>query len=160
MEQNTYQDNNVHQLYPGGTVGSTDRIDTIRDREGWGVMMERLSTDMTNLWDRQSRLISTEINEKFTTIKAASVSLVAGGVILFVAAIVLAIGASDLLDNFMPDWVARMVVGGVLLLIGFVMVKGAQKKLAGRGLVPEQSIDAMKQIKTTFQERIHEFKRQ
>ena len=157
MEPNTFQENNVHQLYPDG---STDRIDTIRDREGWGVMFEKLSTDMTNLWERQSRLISTELNEKVTTIKVASGSLVAGGVILFVGVMCLAATAIIALSNVVAPWVAAAIVTVALMLIGFVMVKGAQKKLAGRGLVPEQSIEALVQIKNTFQERIHEFKRQ
>jgi uncharacterized membrane protein YqjE len=161
MEPNTFQENNVHQLYPGGTMGTTDRIDTVRDRDSWGVMFEKLSTDMTNLWERQSRLISTEINEKVTTAKAASISMIVGGVLLLVGVLCLAataiIGLGDVMDNYV---LAAAIVTAVLMLIGFVMVKGAQKKIAGRGLVPEQSIEALGQIKNTFQERIHEFKRQ
>jgi len=161
MEPNTYQDTNVHQLYPGGTVGTSDRIDTVRERDSWGVMFEKLSTDMTNLWERQSLLISTEINEKVATAKAASVSMIVGGVMLLVGTLCLAaaaiIGLGDVLEN---DFLAAVIVTVALMLIGFVMVKGAQKKLAGRGLVPEQSIEALGQIKNTFQERIHEFKRQ
>ena len=152
MEPNTFQENNVHELYPGGTV---------RERDSWGVMFDRLSTDMTNLWERQSRLISTELGEKATTIKAASVSMIVGGVLLLVGTLCLAaaaiIGLADVLDN---DFLAAVIVTVVLMAIGFVMVKGAQKKIAGRGLVPEQSIEALGQIKNTFQERIHEFKRQ
>lgn len=160
MEPNTFQDNNVHELYPGGTMRSTDRIDTIRERDSWGLMFEKLSTDMTNLWERQSTLISTELNEKVTTIKVASVSMVTGGVLLFVGTLCLAATAIIALSNIMDPWIAAAVVTIALMVIGFVMVKGAQKKLAGRGLVPEHSIEALGQIKNTFQERIHEFKRQ
>lgn len=169
QEENMYQGSNVHQLYPGGTtdtgkMGATGRntntIDTIRDREGWGVMFERLSTDMTNLWERQSRLIATELNEKVTTIKVASGSLVIGGVIAFVGVMCLAATAIIALSNVVDPWIAAAIVTVALLVIGLAMVKGAQKKLAGKGLVPNQSIDALNQIKTTFQERIHEFKRQ
>lgn len=154
MEQNTYQENNVHELYPGGaSMGTTPT------REGWGVMFERLSTDMTNLWDRQSALIATELNEKVTTIKVASGSLVVGGVIAFVGVICLAITAILALSQVVEPWIAAAIVTVALLVIGLVMVKGAQKKLSGKGLVPEQSIDALNQIKNTFQERVHEFKR-
>lgn len=154
MEQNTYQDNNVHELYPGGTMGTTTPT-----REGWGVMFERLTSDMTNLWDRQSALIATELNEKVTTIKVASGSLVVGGVIAFVGVICLAITAILALSQVVEPWIAAAIVTVALLVIGLVMVKGAQKKLSGKGLVPEQSIDALNQIKNTFQERVHEFKR-
>ncbi len=164
MEANNYPDNNVHQLYPGGTTtGSIDgmgRVDTIREREGWGVMLEKLSTDMTNLWERQSRLISTEINEKVTILKGASGAMVVGGSLMFVGVFCLAATAILALCLVVQPWIAAAIVTVVLMAIGFIMVKGAQKKLAGKGLVPNQSIEAIGQIKNTFQERIHEFKRQ
>lgn len=153
---NTYQEtNNVHQLYPGGN----DRIDTIKNREGWGVMLEKLTTDMTNLWSTQSRLIGTELREKVDTVKLASGSLIAGGVVLFVGVICLAATAILALTKVVDPWIASAIVTVAFMAIGFIMVKSAQKKLAGRDLVPNKSIEALGQIKNTFQERIHEFKR-
>ncbi len=153
MEPNLYKETNVHELYPGAKTG-------MKEREGWGVMFERLSTDMKNLWERQSSLIGAEMNEKLTVMKIASTSLVTGGVILLVGVMCLAATAIIALSNVVDPWVAAGIVTVILLLIGFVMVKGAQKKIAGRGLVPDQSIGALKEIKNSFQERIHEFKRQ
>lgn len=158
MEQGSYE--NVHQLYPEGSVRDTERIDTIRKRESWGVMFEKLSTDMTNLWERQSALISTELNEKVSVLKTAAGSMITGGVFLFVGVLCLAATAIMALSLVVVPWVAAAIVTVAFLLIGLIMVKGAQQKIAGRGLVPDQSIDAMKEMKTTFQERIHEFKRQ
>ncbi len=147
-----YQDkNNVHQLYPEAT--------TIPQRDGWGVMFEKLSTDATNLWETQSRLIGTELGEKVTTVKAASGSLVAGGVLLFVGVLCLAATLILALSNVVDPWMAAAIVTIALMAIGFIMVKGAQKKLAGRDLVPTKSIEAFGHIRNTFQERIHEFKR-
>ncbi len=157
MEQNIYQDtNNVHQLYPGGTSG----VDSVQSRDSWGVMLEKLSGDMTNLWERQSRLISTELSEKATVVKAASGAMAIGGSLMFVGIFCLAATAILLLCTVVAPWIAAAIVTVALMAIGFVMVKGAQKKIAGRGLVPNQSIEALGQIKNTFQERIHEFKRQ
>ncbi len=156
--ENMYEDNNVHQLYPGG-IDVNSRTDTVRDRPGFGVMFERLSTDMTNLWTSQSRLVGTELNEKVTTVKAASISMVVGGVIAFVGVMCLAATAIIALANIVEPWIAAAIVTVALLLIGLVMLKGGQKKLTAKGLKPEHSIDALNQIKNTFQERIHEFKR-
>ncbi len=151
MEPNIYEENNnVHQLYPG----------EIRQRESWGVMLEKLSTDMTNLWERQSVLISTELSEKATVVKAASGAMAAGGSLMFVGVFCLAATSILALCTVVAPWIAAAIVTVVLFVIGFVMIKGAQKKIAGRGLVPTQSIEAFGQIKNTFQERIHEFKRQ
>lgn len=152
MEQNTYEENNVHQLYPDSTV--------IREKEGFSVMFGKLSTDVTNLWDRQSRLIGTELGEKVTTIKVASGSLVVGGVFAFVGVFCLAATAILALSTLMAPWMAAAIVTVLLMVVGLVMIKGAAKKLSGKELVPEHSIDALNQIKNTFQERIHEFKRQ
>ncbi len=158
MEPNIYQNtDNVHQLYPGGTAAG---IDTVRERDSWGVMLEKLSADMTNLWERQSRLISTELGEKATVMKAVSTSMAIGGSLMFVGVFCLAATAILALCTVVAPWIAAAIVTVALMVIGFVMVKGAQKKIAGRGLVPNQSIEALGLIKNTFQERIHEFKRQ
>ncbi len=150
--ENMYEKNNVHQLYPEGKT-------VVTERPGFGVMFEKLSTDMTNLWSSQSRLVGTELNEKVTTVKAATISMVVGGVLAFIGVICLAATAIIALSGIMESWIASAIVTVALLVIGLVMLKGGQKKLAGKALVPEHSIDALNQIKNTFQERIHEFKR-
>ena len=154
MEANNYPENNVHQLYPEGTVGTT------REREGWGVMLGKLSTDMTNLWETQSKLISAELSEKATILKGASGAMVVGGTLMFVGVFCLAATAILALWLVVAPWIAAAIVTVVLMAVGFIMIKTGQKKLAGKKLVPDQSIDAIGQIKNTFQERIHEFKRQ
>lgn len=156
--ENMYEQNNVHELYPGG-IDVNSRVSTIKERPGFGVMFERLSTDVTNLWTSQSRLVGTELSEKVTTVKAASISMVVGGVLAFIGVLCLVATAIIGLSNIMEPWIAAAIVTVALLLIGIVMLKGGQKKLAGKALVPEHSIDALNQIKNTFQERIHEFKR-
>ena len=155
MEKNNYQDNNIHELYPGAV--STDAVHT---RDSWGVMLERLSTDLINLWEGQARLISTELSEKVTTIKIASSALLLGAVFMSVGVLCLAVTAIIALSNIVDPWIAAALVTVVLLAMGFFIIKGAQKKLVGRDLVPSQSLETLGQIKTTIQERVHEYKRQ
>ncbi len=153
ITSNTYQEtNNVHQLYPDADVPV--------QRESWGVILEKLSTDMTNLWGRQSSLMTTELNEKMTTVKGASSTLIAGGACLLVGTFALAATAIISLSNIVDPWIAAFIVTVILMGTGFIMVRSAQKKLIGRDLLPNRSIETLGQIRNTIQERIHEFKRQ
>jgi len=79
--------------------------------------------------------------------------------LMLVGTVALTMTAILVLSLFMPPWIAAAVVTVALFLVGIVMVKGGQKKLAGKGLVPEQSFEALGEIKNTFRERIYEFKR-
>jgi hypothetical protein len=152
MEPNTFQENNVHELYP-------NRSDIVGDRDSWKVMFDKLSTDVTNLWDRQSRLVATELDEKVTTIKGATASMGIGGVLMFIGVFCLAQTLILGLATVMAAWIAGAIVTVALLLIGLVLLKGGQKKIAAKDLKPTHSIEALSEIKNTFRERIYEFKR-
>lgn len=145
--------NNVHHLY------SRDTREGISERESWPQMFEKLSSDMGRLWQKESLLIRTEMNEKITDVKAASVSLAGGGVMLFIGAISLAATAIIGLNEVLPLWLSALIVTAVLFAVGFIMLTAGKKKLDADKLVPHRSIDALSVIKNTFQERVHEFKK-
>lgn len=151
--ENMYEDNNVHELYP-------ERRLPMREKPGIGLMFEKLQGDVMNLWSSQSRLVGTEIGEKVTVVKAASISMIVGGVMAFLGVICLVATAVLALSTVVAPWLAAAIVTAALLVIGIIMLKAGSAKLSAKGLKPEHSIDALNQIKNTFQERIHEFKRQ
>lgn len=152
-----FEKSNVHQLYP--SPSREGPVTFHSERESWTAAIERLTADLSHLWERQSRLISAELSEKVTTAKSTSVSLISGGVLLFIGGLTLAATIVLALSTLMQPWVAAAVVGVTFVLVGFVMVKLAQKRISGRELMPSQSLEALNQMKTTFQERIHELKR-
>ena len=131
---------------------------TFDERESWKTMMDHLYSDITLLYEREKLLIRSEMNDKVNEVKKAVGSLAVGGGMLVIGAFAIAATAIIVLDIFMPLWASALIVSAGLLIVGFVMVKGAQKKLAADRLKPRHSIETVGEIKTTFKERYNEFK--
>lgn len=145
---------NVHHLY-----GQQDYSESTSTRESWQGMVEKLYADINRLWVKESQLVRTEINEKISDVKTAIVSLAAGGALLLIGAFSAAATATIALAKVVDPAIASLIVTAVLLVVGFIMLSAAKKKLDADKLKPKHSVDAFGEIKNTFQERIHEFKK-
>ncbi len=143
----------------GRYYSSVDRnIDHPVERESWKDMVQHLYTDMNQLWQKQSLLVSTELNEKITEIKVAAGSLAIGAALLLVGLFAAVATAIILIDLVAPLWLSALIVTAVVMIVGGVMLVGAKKKLEADKLKPKRSIETFGEIRNTFQERIHEFK--
>ncbi len=129
------------------------------ERESWKSMVQNLYSDINNLWQKESLLIRTELNEKVSDIKTAARSFAIGGSVLFGAMFALVATAIIGLDVFLPLWLSAVIVTAVMFIVGGVMLTGAKKKIEANRLKPTHSIETLSEIKNTFQERVHEFKR-
>jgi hypothetical protein len=131
-------------------------IDQNYERDSWKDMAQNFYTDVTRLLEKEGQLIRTEMNEKISQAKVATVSMVTSGVLLFVGALCLAATAIIVLDLFAPLWLAAAVVTVALLAIGGIMFTGAKKKLNTTDLKPNKSIQAIGEIRHSLQEKVHE----
>lgn len=156
-ETNSYETN----FRTEGVVGDTSYRSSLdgAGRESWKGMAENLYHDMSLLWERQSMLIRTEMNEKFSDIKTAGGSLVTGGVLLFAGVFSLVATAIIALDLVLPLWASAVIVTAFLLIVGGIMLGAAKKKLEADKLKPTRSIETLGEISTTLKERFYEFKR-
>lgn len=141
-----------------GRTHSTSHTYQSREADSWRYQLERLYDDMGLLWEKQSELIRTEMNEKVTQLKAAAASMVAGGAVLFVGLICVAATAIIALNLVMPLWLSGVIVTAAFLIIGGIMVGGAKQKLEADSLKPRRSVETLSEIKSTLKERVHEFK--
>jgi uncharacterized membrane protein YqjE len=128
------------------------------DSDSWRFMLEKLYDDMGRLWQKESELIRVEMNEKLTQVKAAAVSMVAGGAVLFVGLLCVAATAIIALNLITELWLAAVIVTAAFLIVGGIMVGGAKQKLEADSLKPRRSVETLGEIKTTLKERVHEFK--
>ena len=151
--------NDVNAAYSrGDSFERNFSVDHPMERDSWKVMFEHLYADMTRLFERESLLIRTEVKEKIMEAKVAATSLAIGGVMLFIGAFAAVATAIILLDQILPLWASALIVTAALMIIGYVMVTAALKKLEADRLTPRQSLETLGEIKTTFKERINEFK--
>lgn len=139
------------------TIG-TSTVGGVPVRESWTAMAQNLYSDVQMLWDRQSMLVRTEMNEKLTEIKAASVSIGVGSVLLMAGLFSLVATAMICLSLVIPLWASAVIVTALCLIVGGVMVMGARKKLEADKIRPVHSIEAFGEISSTLKERLYEFK--
>lgn len=147
---------NVDPFIDGGGSVNTNYDNRTYDRESWKDMSQRLYTDVTNLFVREGELIRAEMNEKVTDVKAGAVSLVGGGVTLFVGLLCVAATAIILLDKAIDLGLAAAIVTVVFLAIGAIMLSAAKKKLAADKIRPNKSIQAFGEIRHSLKEKVHE----
>ena len=139
--------------YPDGQMRLNEH-----EHDSWSHMFERLYSDMSHLFAKESMLIKQELGEKIGEVKTAGVSVVIGGALLFVGVITLAMTAIFLLSRVIPVWSASALVTAAFLIVGYVMVRAALSKLDADKIKPRQSLETLGEIKTSFKERINEFK--
>lgn len=126
------------------------------ERESWKNMITTFYADVADLFEKEGRLIRAEMNEKATQVKAASVSLLSGGVVLMVGAHCLAATAIILLSYVMPLWLSAVLVTAAFLVIGGILLAGARKKLNANDLKPSKSIEAFDHVRFVLKEKVNE----
>ena len=130
----------------------------VETRESWREVVDHLYDDLSHLYERQAQLIRQEVSEKIDEAKGALVTMAIGGSLLFVGIFAAVATAIILLDTVMPLWASAVIVTLFLISVGGLMYIGAKKKLSGRNLVPQHSLETMGEIKTTLKERVNEYK--
>ena len=102
-------------------------------------LVSTLTGDLADLVRKESELVRTEVSEKLSqTAKAGQQigvggALLMGGFLVLLQALVLAL--SKVMD---PLW-ASLVVGLVVGLVGFSLIRSAARKITPAGLAPERS---------------------
>ena len=126
---------------------STDTESTLGRRdEPLGDVARDLTRDLSLLVRQELQLAKAEMAEKGRTavpgigmIGGATVAaLLAGGALTAAAILALAI--------FLPEWLAALLVGAVLAVTAYVLVKHGKERVAQAGApIPEQTIETVKE---------------
>ena len=129
------------------------------ERETWRDMAQGLYADLNTLWAKESLLIRTELDEKVNDLKGAVGSFAVGGAVLLVGLFALVATAIIALNLVAPLWLSAVIVTALLFVVGGILLGSAKKKLSANALKPRHSIETLGEIRNTFQERVHEFKK-
>jgi cbb3-type cytochrome oxidase subunit 3 len=117
-----------------------------RRDESLGDVARDLTRDVSLLVRQEVQLAKAEMAEKGRTAApgvgmiggATLAGLLAGGALTAAAILGLAI--------FLPEWLAALLVGAVLAVVAYVLVKQGKERVAEAGApVPEQTIETVKE---------------
>jgi len=108
-------------------------------------LLRQLTTEVTSLFSKEVSLARAEVRENVHELKAGIIGLVMGGVVLLAGAIILLWAAVYGLSNFMDLWLAALIVGGIVSVIGMSMVSAAKSKLGPDVLKTHRTANSLKE---------------
>ena len=126
---------------------STDTESTLGRRdEPLGEVARDLTRDLSLLVRQEVQLAKAEMAEK-GRIAAPGVGMIGGATITaLLAGGALTAAAILALAIFLPEWLAALVVGAVLAVVAYVLVKQGKERVAEAGApIPEQTIETVKE---------------
>jgi uncharacterized membrane protein YqjE len=113
---------------------------TVPESRSVGELVRDLANDVTNLVRQELNLARTEAQDKLHQTIAAVVAMVAGALVAFAALIVLLDAlVYGLTEAGLERWLAALIVGGVVAIIGFILVRKGQKDLSATRLAPDRT---------------------
>lgn len=117
-------------------------------------LLRLLTSEVTTLFSKEVSLARAEVREAVNGVKTGLVSMVTGGVVLLAGLIILLWSAVYGLANFMDLWLAALIVGGVVALIGFSMVNAGKHKLDADALKPRRTVESIKEDRAVFKHAV------
>jgi uncharacterized membrane protein len=118
---------------------------SVNDEPTLGDLFSSLTEDMSTLIRQEVDLARTETMEKVSSATRSVVSMVAGGMIAYAGLIGVMIAVIVGLSRFMPLWLSALIVGIVVIVIGAIMIMSGRSSLQKMTVVPEQTVESMKE---------------
>jgi len=125
--------------------------------EGRGVMglVSDLADQASTLVRTEFRLLRTEMSEKFDQVKNGTIEVIAGAICLLVALMVLVqaliIALSEM--GLGGGW-ASLLVGVVLAVLGYIMVKAGSSNMSAANLTPDRTQNQLSQDARAVKEQM------
>lgn len=116
-----------------------------------GSLLSTVMQEITSLVRNEAELAKAEMSEKthhvMTSIAAIAIAgaVLLGGFLTLLAALVFVL--NEVLPPDMTPWLSAIIVGVVVTLIGFIMLKSGMKQLQARNLMPNRTIDSLRNDK-------------
>ena len=134
----------------------------LRQERSIGELFGQLSQDMTLLVRQEVQLARAEMSDKLSRLGANLVSVIAGGFVAYVGALALVaaliLGLRDL-ANISP-WVSALIVGAVLAIAGYAMLRRGVAELKRVELAPRRTVENIKDDVQSIREDVQWAKEQ
>jgi hypothetical protein len=126
-------------------------------------LLRELRDEGTLLFRQEIALAKTEVTQKATVAGRNVAYLAAGGLVAFLGAFFILFGVTALLygglaaaglSREVAGWLAPLIVGVVVALIGYALVQKAINTLRHESLVPEQTMQSLQEDKQWVQQKV------
>jgi hypothetical protein len=131
----------------GNTLGNSLDLQSGLERESTMTLLRRLMDELVTLFRQEVSLATAEVTTALTKLFTGALSIAAGGAMLLGGFLVLLASAVLGLALVVEPWLAALIVGAVVSIIGFIMVYAGSKRLDPSLLKPRRSARSLQQDK-------------
>ena len=118
-----------------------------RDDRSLGELFSELSQETTTLIRQEVQLAKTEMSQKASRVGKDVGFLAAGGAVAYAGLLAIVAGVIALLGLVIPLWLSALLVGVVVAVIGYFLVRRGLDALKQEELVPRQTMETLKEDK-------------
>lgn len=106
-------------------------------------LLRQLTHEVPSLFTKELALAKAEFQASLNTLKAGIAAVAGGAMVLMAGFIILLMAAVYGLSTMMAPWLAALIVGVVVMIIGFVMVQSGKKQFEPSHFKPDRTLDAL-----------------
>ena len=132
---------------------ATDKSD-----KSLGSLFSELTRETVDLIRKEIALARAEMSEKISSAQTGVTSIAIGAAVLlaglFLILQAIVNGVAMILPPEMAPWLAPLLVGLVVAVIGYMMLKGGTSKLEPNKLLPHRTMDSLSRNKNVAREAV------
>ncbi|MCW8277328.1 phage holin family protein [Pseudomonas sp. PCH199] len=117
-------------------------------------LLRQLSREVPALFTKELALAKAELQTSLTTLKAGIAAVAGGAIVLLAGFIILLMSAVYGLSTVMAPWLAALIVGVVVVIIGFAMLQSGKKQFEPSHLKPDRTLDALNKDQAALRSKI------
>lgn len=125
-----------------------------RDDRSLGELLSDLSHEMTTLVRQEVRLATAEMSQKATTVGKNLGYLAIGAAVAYAGLLTLVATLVIVLAYFLPLWLSALLVGVVVLGVGYALVQKGLNTLRSMDLAPHQTVATLNEDKQWAKEQL------
>lgn len=117
-------------------------------------LLRQLTREVPALFTKELALAKAELMDALDSSKTAMTSIALGGAVMLAGLLMLLLAAVYGLSLYLQPWLAALIVGVVVMAIGYGMVQTGEKKMEGTSLKPEKTLHSLNKDKEMLTRRV------
>ncbi len=116
-----------------------------RDDRSLGELFSELAQETSTLVRQEVTLAKTEMSQKASRAGKHVGILAAGGAVAYAGLLAILAALIVLLNNIMPLWLSALLVGVVVAVVGYMLVRRALDALKREDFAPRETMETLKE---------------
>ena len=117
-------------------------------------LLRQLSREVPELFSKELALAKAELQASLTTLKAGIAGVAGGAIVLLAGFIILLMSAVYGLSMVMAPWLAALIVGVVVMIVGFAMLQSGKKQFEPSNFKPDRTLDALNKDQEALRRKV------